>query len=167
MTGTESLPYVLLCILPFALLGMWLMNATLFSSLRKLISSKRWQSTTGRIAVSRANGERQLKGGIVYYPFVKYEYRVNGQTYENNKIRLTDAREGIRHEETVQNNVTRDYPVGKEVQVYYNPDNPAESALRKNNPLFVFLFIPMAAAFDIGLIFYFIQLVSSTKELLK
>lgn len=167
MTGTESLPFVLICILPFALLGGWLLNATMFKSLKEFISAQKWQSVTGRITVSKAVGERQLKGGVIYYPHVEYEYQVGGQTYENKRIQPGSSREGIRHEETVQNNVTREYPAGKEVRVYYNPNNPAESAVKKSNPLLVFMGLPMTIVFDIGLIVYFRWLVSYAAEALK
>ena len=135
MAGAESLPYVLICILPFVLLGGWLLNASMLKSLRELISAQRWQSVTGRVTVSRTVGERQLKGGVIYYPHVDYEYQVGGQTYGNKRISAGGSRAGISHEETVQNNVTREYPVSSEVQVYYNPGNPAESALKKSNPM--------------------------------
>ncbi|MCC6297907.1 MAG: DUF3592 domain-containing protein [Anaerolineales bacterium] len=167
MTGTESLPYVLACILPFVLLGGWLLNATRFKSLKEFISAQRWQSVTGRIILSKAVGERQLKGGVVYFPHVEYEYQVDGQTYKNKRIHAGGSRDGIRHEETVQNNVTREYPVGKEALVYYNPGNPAESALRKKNASFVFIFIPMTILFDIGMVVYFRWLVFQASEWLK
>jgi len=169
MTGTESLPYVLICILPFALLGGWLLNATMLRSLKELVSAQRWQSVSGRIVESKAVGQRELKGGIIYVPFVKYEYQVAGQRYESKNIHPGNAGgyEGIRHEETVRNNVTREYPVGKDVQVYYNPNNPAESALKKSNQILVFMGLPMVLAFDIGLIFYFRWLAFYAAELFK
>lgn len=167
MTGTESLPFVLICVLPFALLGGWLLNVTMFKSMKEFISAQKWQSVTGRVVVSKAVGERQLNGGVIYYPHVEYEYQVGEQTYKNGRIHPGGSRDGIRHEETVQNNVTREYPVGKEVQVYYNPGNPPESALKRKNSFLVFFGIPMTILLDIVLIYYFQQLVSQTPNLLK
>jgi hypothetical protein len=168
MTGAESIPYLLICILPFVLLGGWLLNTTMFKSLKGFISAQRWQSVSGRIVESKAVGQREMNGGTVYVPFIKYEYQVGGQNYENKKVRSGDAGGyvGIKHEETVQNNVTKEYPVGKEVQVYYNPANPAESALKRNNPALLFVGLPMTIVFDIGLLFYFRWLVSQALELL-
>lgn len=143
------------------------MNAATFKSVNEFISAQTWQTTTGRITVSKAVGERQLKGGVIYFPHVEYEYQVGGQTYTNKRIHAGGSRDGIRHEETVQNNVTREYPVDKEVQVYYNPSNPAESALHKKNPLLIFIFIPVTVLFDIGIIAYFWWLAPQALALLK
>lgn len=167
MIVTDPALYVLICTLPLALLGGWLLNVTMLKSLKELIFAQRWQSVSGRIAVSKAIGERQLKGGIIYYPHVKYEYQVGGQSYINNRIYAGGLREGIRHEETVQNNVTKEYPVGKEVQVYYNPANPAESALKKNNPMLALIFLPMAILLDIGLVFYILWMIPQAMEWFK
>lgn len=63
----------------------------------------------------------------MYYPEVSYEYTVNGVTYQGNcfwpeKLQLNQA-------DKIQSAIAQ-YPVGAQVMVYYNPQNPTDAYLQ-------------------------------------
>ncbi len=63
----------------------------------------------------------------MYYPEVSYEYTVNGQTYQGN--RFWPEKLQISHADKIQSTIA-EYPVGSQVIVYYNPQNPADAYLQ-------------------------------------
>jgi hypothetical protein len=90
-------------------------------------ASRTWPSTTGKIVKSRV----ELAGGrdmATVEARIMYEYQVGGRQYQCDQIHSGDKFfEMISKEETYD--LVDRYPVGREVTVYYNPDNPAEAAL--------------------------------------
>lgn len=89
----------------------------------------RWPSTTGTIVKSRV----EVSGGehTSVMPRIIYQYEVGGTTYQSDRIRAGDVhlRGGLTSREAYDT-VDR-YPEGAAVTVYYNPANPAESALER------------------------------------
>ncbi|MCG2788276.1 MAG: DUF3592 domain-containing protein [Anaerolineae bacterium] len=91
-------------------------------------ASLAWRSTQGRVLKSRV----EVSGGehTSVSPYVLYEYEVHGQVYQSVQIRAGDRfmRSGSSRDayETVDL-----YPPGASVTVYYDPANPAESALER------------------------------------
>ena len=90
-------------------------------------ASKDWPSTAGKIVKSRV----ELSSGrdiATVEPVIAYEYQVGGRQYQCDQIHSGDKIfESISKEETYD--LVDRYPVGRDVTVYYNPDNPAEAAL--------------------------------------
>jgi hypothetical protein len=90
-------------------------------------ASRTWPSTTGKIAKSRV----ELAGGrdmaTVEHRII-YEYQVGGRQYQCDQIHPGDKFFEMASKEETYDLVDR-YPVGRDVTVYYNPDNPAEAAL--------------------------------------
>lgn len=86
----------------------------------QLISrSASWHTTQGFIIVSRS-----LKQRVGTVSDIRYEYWVNSKQYVNNRIFFG-------HNDTS----TKPYPVGKEVVVFYDPEDPQQSSLnRKLSP---------------------------------
>jgi len=62
------------------------------------------------------------------YPYIKYSYFVDGESYSNDDIVLFDLDEG---DYGFSPDIIDDYPVGSEISVYYNPKNPDEAVLMK------------------------------------
>lgn len=87
-----------------------------------------WPSTHGTVTKSRV----QVSGGeyTTVTPHVEYQYDIGGTMYASTRIRAGDAIMTKTTAESAYDIVER-YPVGAEVVVYYNPDNPAESALER------------------------------------
>jgi Protein of unknown function (DUF3592) len=90
-------------------------------------ASRDWPSSPGKIVKSRV----ELSTGrdiATVEPYIQYEYQVGGRQYQCDQIHSGDKIfESISKEETYD--LVDRYPVGRDVTVYYNPENPAEAAL--------------------------------------
>jgi hypothetical protein len=90
-------------------------------------ASQTWPSTKGKIVTSRV----ELSSGrdmATVYAKIAYEYQLSGRTYQCDQVHSGDEYYAEATREETYDLVDR-YPVGREVTVYYNPDNPAEAAL--------------------------------------
>ncbi|KXK12812.1 MAG: hypothetical protein UZ14_CFX002002050 [Chloroflexi bacterium OLB14] len=92
--------------------------------------SQNWSTTTGKILMSSVQSQRSSTGGYSIYPVIVYQYEVNGKTYQNQTVRVGDKFLKINVVGQAQKTVDK-YPIGKEVTVYYDPNNPAECALER------------------------------------
>ena len=96
-------------------------------AVRQLAQS--WPSTSGVVLMSSVQS-RQSGRSHSTYPVVVYQYDVNGKTYQSQNIKAGDQFMNVRVTGQAQATVAR-YPIGANVTVYYNPANPAESALER------------------------------------
>jgi len=58
----------------------------------------------------------------------EYEYTVEGKTYRNYIATFYT----ITHQEEAES-LARDFPLDKEIRVFYNPSNPKQSVLKRGN----------------------------------
>ena len=65
------------------------------------------------------------------FPMVVYEYEVGGIKYISNRVRVQDASGPTMGGALYANPLLKRYPKGATVTVYYNPQNPRESALER------------------------------------
>ena len=96
----------------------------LFFSIRDFINAKEsisWPCSQGRITSSWVRFDPGAEEGSSYQPRVTYEFYINWKRYEGNRIAFGDN--NTESSFSAQRIVDR-YPVGKEVKVYYKPDNP-------------------------------------------
>lgn len=91
-------------------------------------ASQTWRTTNGKVIKSRV----EVTGGDTasVKPRVIYEYEVWGRVYQNDQIRAGDKFWSMRSSQSAYD-VIDQYPVGMDVMVFYNPDDPAESALER------------------------------------
>lgn len=123
---------------------------------RRAQSIKNWPTTTGRILSATTEMRRRSgRGGYAPYPNILYEYTAGGRKYVSSRISAGLEMGGSYYTPRV---LAR-YPVGATVQVYYNPDAPADSALEAAAPgsrllifiaLFVILMLACSLAFTLG-----------------
>ena len=133
---------VMYCFAPNLLIGLLITDGifglVLFKNLRALRAAKDWVSTRGTILSSNIKvlkiptGGGGKRGSRTNVPTVEYSYQVGEQSYKNNKLYAGPAFGGDK-KETVEKFLEQ-YPEGSSVEVFYNLNNPAESALHKNNP---------------------------------
>ena len=133
---------VMFCFAPTLLIGLLITDGifgfVLFMNLRALRAAKDWVSTRGTILSSSIKvlkiptGGGGKRGSRTNVPTVEYSYQVGEQSYKNNKLYAGPAFGGDK-KETVEKFLEQ-YPEGSSVEVFYNLNNPAESALHKNNP---------------------------------
>ena len=92
-------------------------------------SAQSWPSTAGIVLASSVQVRRSNRSRSEY-PVVVYQYEVNGKSYQGQRIKASDKFISVRISGEAQATVAR-YPAGARVTVYYDPNNPSESALER------------------------------------
>lgn len=92
--------------------------------------SNDWLTATGQILASTINYRRDSHGSRTAYPLVMYVYQVDGKQYQSQRIYFGGEIGG-----SAMTGVIKKYPVGAEVPVYYNPQNPADAVLERSMPM--------------------------------
>ncbi len=105
-------------------------------------SSKSWPTSMGTVTESKVrhstsrssrrshSGYRRTRTSHRYTPVVKYTYTVNELEYRGDTIAFGMGSYGNKNEASA---VSRKYPSGSTVTVYYNPASPATSVLQPGN----------------------------------
>jgi hypothetical protein len=88
-----------------------------------------WPATTGTVLMSSVQSRTSGRSHSTY-PVVVYQYVVNGQSYQSQTIRAGEQFINVRVAGQAHATVAR-YPIGATVTVYYDPENPANSALER------------------------------------
>jgi hypothetical protein len=101
-----------------------------FISARTPGKSKDWPTTPGQILASTINYRRGSRGSRSPYPVVVYLYQVEGRQYQSQRIYFGGEVGG-----SAMTGIIKKYPVGAEVPVYYNPQNPADAVLERSVPM--------------------------------
>jgi len=88
--------------------------------------AKDWPTAQGTVTLSRpgkgcGKGQREL-----YFPDIRYSYSAEGNSYIGDAVAIGIRDCGTRELVEV---VLTPYPTGKSVMVWYNPQDPKESAL--------------------------------------
>ena len=115
-------------ILIFVALGIFLYRRSQQSSAARL-AVQSWQSVMGTVLASSVQ-TRHTGRSYSTFPVVVYQYEVNGKTFRSQTIKAGEQFFNVRVMGDAQATAAR-YPVGAQVMVYYNPANPAESALER------------------------------------
>ena len=106
----------------------WFFNKQYKDARALRIAAQNWSSTTGKVITSRV----EVTGGdhTTVSPHIVYQYNVYSNEYSNSQIKVGDT--FISSYTSRQSYDTVDkYPVGAEVTVYYDPENPQQSALER------------------------------------
>jgi Protein of unknown function (DUF3592) len=86
----------------------------------------------GELAGDLIDPERTDGGyNLEEFPMIVYEYQVNGIKYISNRVRVQDVSGPTMGGVLYANPLLKRYPKGATVTVYYNPQNPKESALER------------------------------------
>lgn len=109
-------------------LGIFLYQRSRKSTAARL-EAQAWPSTHGTVLTSALQVVRTGRSRSEI-PVVVYQYEVRGEVFQNQTIRAGDRFLNVRVAGQAKATVAR-YPVGASVTVYYNPANPAESALER------------------------------------
>ena len=96
----------------------------LFFMRRRMAVVSQWPSTMGTVSTSYLERRYSSDSGSTNYPVVHYSYRVGGQAYQGMKIAPGPDVGG-----TGAGKVVDRYPVGAQVMVFYNPQNPSDAVL--------------------------------------
>jgi len=98
----------------------------LISDIPKMIESQGWPTTRGTILYHRYSGVKFKEYDGDYYTntvvYIRYEYIVDGIAHTSLSINSIDT-------PFYPTKYASQYPVGKDVIVYYNPVNPSDAVL--------------------------------------
>lgn len=83
-----------------------------------------YSTATGRITHSEVE-ESGGEDGPTYRPNLKYKYHVADREYQGSQYRYGQWSSGDRNAQRI----AIEYPVGREVVVYHNPNNPSDAVL--------------------------------------
>lgn len=125
-------------------------------------ASEKWPTTTGEIVssdVKRHAGEASKpnrRGGqsTTYSPDILFEYDIEGETYTSSKV----AFGGVSFNDRADaQRIVDNYPVGKQVTVYYNPKAPDIAVLEVGMSDTIWLLPIFGSIFaGIGLVLFFV-----------
>ena len=103
-----------------------------FQDKKKSEESQSWSATSGRVtqAYIRESQTRDDEGFLTttYYPEVRYTYEVMGVEYTGHQISFGGGVGGNRGK---ADETLTQYPVGKNVTVYYDPNSPEEAVIER------------------------------------
>lgn len=103
-----------------------------FRDKKKSEESQAWSATSGQVTESyvRESQSRDSEGYITtsYYSEVRYLYQVMGVEYNGDKVAFGGSVGGSRKQ---ANERIAQYPVGKTVTVYYDPNNHEDAVLER------------------------------------
>lgn len=117
-------------------LGLFLLGAAFLnygiSEIKQAKRSVDWPSVSGTVTTSEkekrttTEGTGSSKRTVTYYSaIIDYTYQVDGKTHTSNRIAFGGQN---RHQTT---ELLNRYPLNKSVDVFYDPDQPAEAVLEK------------------------------------
>lgn len=90
--------------------------------------SLKWPSAPGVVVASYLKRHDRSGGGSYETPHISYEYTVAGKRYKSTRFSFDDI-EKLAVTEAQLKTILANYPKGKELTVYYDPQNPKSSIL--------------------------------------
>jgi hypothetical protein len=124
------------CLVVFALLwsALWVsFEQSRAVNLARQFASRNYQSAIGwvvRSEVTRRHVDSPIewKSETVYGVDIRYEYKVHGQSFSSSSFRYNIAPSSSSDADWAESLVAA-HPVGSQTQVFYHPENPADSVL--------------------------------------
>ena len=80
-----------------------------------------WPTVSGTIESSTVKRTKELDS--TDYPAIRYRYTVNNQPYTSDRIQFDPVMGGAKE-------IVKSYPTGKDVNVYYQPDDHSQAVLQ-------------------------------------
>ena len=94
--------------------------------IKTIFGSGKWPTASGQIITSSIDGPTYGKYGPQYGADISYQYSVGGATYVSDVVNPIM----VYHETLAESQeLVQQYPLGKSVKVYYNPDDPYNAVL--------------------------------------
>lgn|GEM_PF-1880182 len=134
-------------LISFSFIGISLINII------KGQENESWPSVDGIILFSDIDRSSGSEGGSTYGAKITYKYNLNGINYTSDAISCGYA---YSSDYSAAYQLVENYPVGKTVKIYYNPNNPPEAVLIKGIDIASWIF------FSAGLFFSMIGIVLVT-----
>lgn len=97
----------------------------------KVARARRWPVAMGTVLASSVSESTDSEGSLQYSADIKYQYSVNGRTHVNDLLAFgaRNITEGGYWAEKKAHRMVAKYPVGRSVQISYDPARPESSVL--------------------------------------
>jgi hypothetical protein len=139
---------------PFVLVATGFSALTLlffFAMRRQAREAAHWPVANGRVLVSTTEtfNKTESDGGsrTIHQPAVEYAYRVNGIDYRSRQIKLGTTVSGSKG---FAAKIAARYPVGRDVEVRYDPKNPSTAALNVTSRAYWLILVAAMAVFGVA-----------------
>ena len=135
----------------FAAFGVFLLGLGIVY-LAQASASSGWPSTSGTVISCQAKkvhgkrtGRARKKGrsGSRYYVDIQYQYSVDGTKYVGDKVSLGTVKRTL----SQAKQKAAGYPVGTQVDVFYDPAKPSVAILEPGVEISIFTFVVIGAFF--------------------
>jgi hypothetical protein len=135
----------------------------------KLQQSKDWLTTMGKIISSELDAQMTTddEGNetTTYLALITFSYKVGETIYESDRINFDYGMRTSNIQK--QQSVVKQYPVGREITVYYDPADPQQSVLEKRVDATFTTMLVSAVFIAIGLIVAIATLSVNPPEIIK
>jgi hypothetical protein len=111
-----------------------------------------WSTTRGEVLGTQVLKECASPIGDCYRPEIRYTYTVMGQTYESDTYNIGKQVTASHPDRAAA--IAARYPEGTQIDVYYNPDDPASSCLKRKVRSIRSLVIVSIVLFAAALLFF-------------
>jgi hypothetical protein len=118
----------------------WFLEVRGIRVLMRQYRAQSFPQTEGTILAGEVIRQTGSKGRVYYHPHFLYSYTINGQGYQGGRYRY----DGYPSDEASVSQIVASHPIGSSVEVYYNPDDPADTCLA-----------PLVVAQDVSILFLF------------
>lgn len=100
-------------------------------SRQRTLQTKLWFKTQGRVTSCELETHEQS-----LWPKIEYVYQVDGQEFNGQRFFFDEAHNNLHstHARAVAYQIVNAYKQNKEIDVYYNPDNPEQAVLDTTVP---------------------------------
>jgi hypothetical protein len=139
---------------PFVLAATGFSAVTLlffFAMWRLAREAANWPTVRGRVLVSATESFRKTDSDgdtrTSHAPAVEYEYRVNGIGYRSRQIKPNTTVSGSAR---MAAKIAARYPVGRDVEVRYDPKNPSNAALETSSQAYWLILVAALVIFGIA-----------------
>jgi len=131
----------------------------MFAGVRAIAKGRRmarWPSTAGTISrsyvVERRERDQDVGVQRIFSAEIEFDYAVNGVEYRGKTASLVRLGSTMRR---FAEGAVKQYPVGRSVTVYYDPERPADSVIRRDDAAgWGWLFVIVGAAIFAGAAIY-------------
>jgi len=128
----------------FSILGLFVLVLGV-SVIVKKIRSRNWPFAIARVVSSDVVQEKRKRGAMMYSAEITYEYKVDGVDYSSDNI--DGLANGSSNPEPA-NKTVLEYPVGRQIEVYYNPSNPKSALVDRSVSLWNYAIVLLGLIFS-------------------
>lgn len=98
-------------------------------NLQDYYASESWKTTSGVVISSQVQTNRDSDGSDTYRAHITYEYTANDRRYTHDRLQFGD--DIYSSGKSGKEKKVAEYPPGREIIVYYDPENPQSAVVER------------------------------------